>query len=1226
MPFYLLIFLLLLSIPTSQAQQTPRKTFSVYLIGDAGAATLNDPNITLLSDMAKADGENSAVIYLGDNIYPYGLRDTNVPERKQDEDILINQLSFAKEYKGRVFMIPGNHDWEKGKKNGWQQILRQGAFVDSLAGHNVFFPKNGCAGPVEVQLNEEIALILIDTQWLVHPWERPEGEPCDEKNEDDVIAQVKDMVAKNAHKKIIIAAHHPLYTYGAHGGKFDWKDHLFPLTLINKKLYIPLPIIGSIHPVARMLGISPQDRSNVHYKYFRKRFEEIFKQYPNLIYSAGHEHSLQYIYKDSLHYIVSGSGSKKTHVKQGKYSEFAAKEVGFSIVDFYDNGEVWTTYYAGNGENRGKELFKKKLMTQPYKPPVFEKTEYIDYSDSTIKAIATDRYKKTKRNYALFGENYRKVWEAEIEVPLLDLGTEKGGLKIVKRGAGRHTKSLRLEAKDGKQYVLRSLDKDLSFSVPDFMKDTFAHDAIQDQVSSANPYGPIIISPLAKSAGLYHTNPKIVYLPNDKRLGIFRHEFADKMYLFEERPDDDWREADYFGNSKKIYSTRKLIEKLEKDNDNEIDSRFLLKNRLFDMLIGDWDRHDDQWRWASYKKKGDGKYFKAIPRDRDQALFVNEGFFPNIVSRKWAVPRVEGFDESIRWTGGFNHNARFFDRYFLTDLSKQDWLDMADSLKSDLTDQKIDSALLHWEDTIQTLIFEETSKTLKARRDKMPKYAEDYYKTLAKKVNVLGSHKRELFEVERAKDGATEVTVRKIKKSGKIGKKLYHRTFYQKETKEIRLYGLKGDDQFKLTGKSKKGIKVRIISGEGEDSITDESRTGRLFSKGTLIYDTKDTQIQKGKNTRLLLDNDTSVHIYNRKEYKYNTLLPMIFLAYNVDDKVILGGGALIVTHGFRKEPYATKQTIIGAISPVTSGNRFRYKGDFTKVIGDWGIYAEMDAYLPTYVSNFAGLGNETTYDSNDPSFISLNHERVFARATLTKWLGQRHRTKFGIGVAYNHAEIDPTDDNLEGAIAEFAADNDFGVTPEQVYDNYKYAGLHAFIKADARNSRILPMRGAYFKMNATAYQPLSDRYDNYFNINAQGSLYYTMQLPTPFTMAFRTGWESNFGDYGFTMASKLGGLFNMRGYRKDRFWGRHSVFTNLEGRIRIIKMQANWMKGSLGVLGFWDSGRVWQDGEPKSSKWHHGYGTGLFFVPFDLAALVASFGFSEEDKGLFILRAGFAF
>jgi hypothetical protein len=37
------------------------------------------------------------------------------------------------------------------------------------------------------------------------------------------------------------------------------------------------------------------------------------------------------------------------------------------------------------------------------------------------------------------------------------------------------------------------------------------------------------------------------------------------------------------------------------------------------MLIGDWDRHYDQWRWAEYKKKGQVIY-RPIPRDRDQAF------------------------------------------------------------------------------------------------------------------------------------------------------------------------------------------------------------------------------------------------------------------------------------------------------------------------------------------------------------------------------------------------------------------------------------------------------------------------------------------------------------------------------------------------------------------------------------------------------------------------------
>ena len=111
-----------------------------------------------------------------------------------------------------------------------------------------------------------------------------------------------------------------------------------------------------------------------------------------------------------------------------------------------------------------------------------------------------------------------------------------------------------------------------------------------------------------------------------------------------------------------------------------VDERFVLRNRLFDLIIGDWDRHDDQWRWATIDVKKDELY-RPIPRDRDQTFFVNEGWLAKIWSRRWALPKFEGFDRDINWPSGLSFNARHFDRTFLTRLSKQDWIDAAETLK-----------------------------------------------------------------------------------------------------------------------------------------------------------------------------------------------------------------------------------------------------------------------------------------------------------------------------------------------------------------------------------------------------------------------------------------------------------------------------------------------------------------------------------------------------------------
>jgi hypothetical protein len=41
------------------------------------------------------------------------------------------------------------------------------------------------------------------------------------------------------------------------------------------------------------------------------------------------------------------------------------------------------------------------------------------------------------------------------------------------------------------------------------------------------------------------------------------------------------------------------------------------------MLIGDWDRHEDQWRWGEYRKMI--SYLQTYSRDRDQAFSKYDG-------------------------------------------------------------------------------------------------------------------------------------------------------------------------------------------------------------------------------------------------------------------------------------------------------------------------------------------------------------------------------------------------------------------------------------------------------------------------------------------------------------------------------------------------------------------------------------------------------------------------
>ena len=165
----------------------------------------------------------------------------------------------------------------------------------------------------------------------------------------------------------------------------------------------------------------------------------------------------------------------------------------------------------------------------------------------------------------------------------------------------------------------------------------------------------------------------LFHLPHASSLGTYDSVFGNELYLLEERPDDNWKEAAFFGNSEKIYNTEKMRGLLMKDPKNKLDEAAFLRARLLDILIGDWDRHEDQWAWASTKKEDGSLTFKPIPKDRDQAFANLDGVIPWIGRRKWAVRRAQHFDTRIPDLKGLVWSGRNVDREFLTHLEWEDW-------------------------------------------------------------------------------------------------------------------------------------------------------------------------------------------------------------------------------------------------------------------------------------------------------------------------------------------------------------------------------------------------------------------------------------------------------------------------------------------------------------------------------------------------------------------------
>lgn len=1221
-----LIFLLLSILPfASQAFQAEQPIYSVYLIGDAGEPYEN-PVLTLLKKELEQAGENSAVIFLGDNIYPKGMPPEDHALRAEAEVAINGQINAVRSFAGKKIFIPGNHDWAQGRNYGLNWLKNQEDYVEEALGNlDAWVPSRGCPGPIEIDLNEKITLIVIDTQWFLHKGNKPqEGNDCGVTSIVEMSELFQDILKRNAHKKVLVTSHHPMYTYGIHGGFFSVKDHIFPLTASKKlkNLYIPLPVVGSIYPLYRKIFGNIQDVSHPIYKQFRDGMVQLMQRHPDVVHAAGHEHALEHIQTEGMHFIVSGSGAKNNaHVKQKGDALFAQNTMGYGRMDYYENGRVTLTFVTPeNGV--AKELYSAVLSENPFPPSPSDLLAEFDtdqFKGKTAIAPASLKYhNKSKFHERLFGANYREEWAAEVEHPVFDIGTEKGGLKILKKGGGHQTISLRLEAKDGKQYVLRSIDKNPALTLPPNLRRTFIKGIVQDGISSSHPYAPLVIPPLADAVGIYHANPEIFYIPDDPRFGIYREDFANTLALFEERANKDQISEPFFGAGDDVHSSPDLYEKLQDDNDDRVDQEFVVRNRLFDMWLGDWDRHDDQWRWVEYDKKDDKKLYRPIPRDRDVVFFAGEGIFKQIAASKWAQPALKGFHDDISYTPAYGfYRIRWFDRYFMTEPDEEDWVNQANELKAALTDEVIQSAFEVWPEKIYDLSGDEIIRKLKNRRDHLDEYARDYYRFLSKTVNILGSDKRERFVVERMDDEHTKVSMYKISDKGNLELK-YERTFKTSITEEIRLYGFDQEDEFLISGKADKGILVRVIGGGDKDLVEDSSEV-KGAKKHTVVYDkTKSTTIKASSETKDKTSNsDPNINNYNMEEYDFDVLMPLLSFNYNPDDGIFIGGGFMRKNDGFRKEPFANKHTVLANYAVATSSYNLSYEGEFVDVIGKANLTLDVDIKAPNFVNNFFGLGNETQYDKSlDLTYYRTRYQSFLVNPSLSFPVGEN--ADFTLGARVWGVEIEENNDRF---ISDFPNN---GLNPNIIEEQRTYVGGNIGFHFDTRDDDIFAKRGITFNTDLIYDNGIGDLALNSARWQSNLTFRWILDGLGRTSMATRVGYNKSFGDFEFYQASNLDGFNTLRGYRRYRFAGESSFYHQLDLRVDLFEWRNYFLPARVGLILFNDIGRVWVDGE-DSNKLHHGYGGGIYLTPFGQFAVNILLAKSEENF-LPLFKLGFYF
>ncbi|TDX86676.1 metallophosphoesterase [Epilithonimonas xixisoli] len=1177
-----------------------------YLVGDAGNLDQDEAfhNMNTLKDSLAKASANSTLLFLGDNIYPVGMPKKDDKNRPLAEKKMDNQISLSQNFRGKTIFIPGNHDWYN---NGIKGLKREEDYViEKLNGKSAFSPRNGC--PIETRkINKKLTLILIDTEWVLADWSKNPGinEKCDLKTREDFYTEFEDQLNKNQNKTIVVATHHPLITHGSHGGFYSWEKQLFPLE--NK---IPLPILATgINLIRATGGITHQDISNQNYKNLADRLKTLIGGRKNVVVVSGHDHNLQYIEQGDIRQIVSGAGSKTESAQAVGNHDFSFGKNGYAELKISKSGNAEVSFFSLNQE-KSDLLFRKTVLGKEEKIAKDYQKNFAPNSQASIYDSAMT--KKNKFYEFLWGKHYREYYSKKINVKNLALDTLFGGVKTDRAGGGHQTKSLRLETKNGNEYVIRALRKSgvrflqsVAFKnqyVIDEFTGSYADKFLLDFYTTSHPYTPLVIGEMADKLGIRHTTPQLFYIPKQKTLKNFNENFGDELYYLEDRPMETEE------NPNKVVGTDEVILNLAKDEKYKIDEKSWIKARLFDMLIGDWDRHHDQWKFEARKENGNVIY-SPIPKDRDQAFTKYDGFVTGIIMEFPELKHMQTFDneiESVKW---FNREPYPLDLVFAKNSVQSDWLKEAEFIQNNLNENDIRLAFKSLPKEVQDDVSEDLIKKLLIRKKDLPKYASQYYHLLNQKVILTGTDKKDRFVITRLPNNETEIKIIRLKKSGEElqSSKLYS----GKITKEILLYGLDDEDEFLVEGNQKSSIKIKLLGGLDNDKYSVSN------SKKVTIYDykSKANNLDNKGNTTVKLTDDYDINQYNYRNAKYNVFTTFMNFNFNPDDALAVGFNADYTVNDFIKNPYSQKHHFTANYFTGTKGYELAYRGLFPLLKSNWFYGLDTRITSSHYIRNFYGIGNETI-NPKDEFGDRFNNVRAkeFAFSPSINW--NKNASTFSAKLNYEILKIDRTNNRYISIP---------GVVNPDVFTSKQFGGADVSFNYENFDNTANPKLGMKFDIRSVYNINLKDTNRQYASIETGlGFLHYlTKNQKLVWSSYAKAKWLLG-DDYEFYQMATLGGSRDLRGFRFNRFYGKNSFYQTSDLRYEVGKIKNSILPLSYGFFGGFDLGRVWVPNE-KSNKWHNSYGGGFWLNAVDAISANLSY-FTSSDGGRLVVGIGGTF
>jgi hypothetical protein len=818
---------------------------------------------------------------------------------------------------------------------------------------------------------------------------------------------------------------------------------------------------------------------------------------------------------------------------------------------------------------------------------------------TTRTVVVGERFRKSGVYQLLFGHNYRELWTTPVDLPLLDLATFAGGLTPTRVVGHGQTQGLAFAGADGQAYTFRPLLKDPVGLLPEELRATLAGVFVRDQMSSGHPAGHVMVPPLMQALGLPHNTPRIVIMPDDPALGEFRAQFRNVPGNIEEYTG----QRGYAG-SERMLDGAGLWAALDASPEVRIDARVFLTVRLLDHLIGDWDRHREQWRWL--KLPGRERWL-PIPEDRDQAFVRFQGAVIRQV--RAGLPLLINFGEKYPDIEGLLFDSWDVDRRLLNELPWPVWAEVAAEVRAKLNDEVLQASVDAMPAAYRAKLGAELLHALKRRREGLERHARHYYEFLARQVDVRATDQADSVDVLRHPNGDVEVSVALRAAEGQApGTPYYRRLFRKDETREVRLLLLAGNDEVRTRG-PRNDLGVRVVGGPGNDQVDDRASGGLRVSDAMGA-----NEVLAGPGTSWDRKPYTEPPPSPRgawippRDWGRRTIFPMVRLTGATDIGLLVDVGLRSTGYGFRRYPFADQQ--IARVGYSTAHNAFRgeYRGEFRPENSKlrYTLQARASAFD---IVRFYGFGNETRADSPD-AFYKVETDQLLLAPALVVPLGTR--ASVSLGPLLGYATTEKEDQVLLGTLKPYGS------------GGFGQLGAQATVDIDTRDVQGLARRGVQLRFGGTYYPAVWSVASAFGSLHGEGTTYLHAQLPLQPTLVLRAGGKRVWGRYPYQESAFLGGANTLRGLRTQRYAGDAALYGSAELRLSLASAFV-FVPGEIGVLGLVDVGRVYLEGE-DSQRWHRGVGGGLFFSSPQRRNLVSIALARSEGRLGFYLKAGLGF